>query len=89
MLANLVGASWLAAPCLVQERPQASQQASPMGRSPPWVPTVPSQRLVLEMRLNDDDATAPIHISLAVEFPPATERIWLNIDMASFGGKFL
>ena len=45
-----------------------------MGRGPPWVPTVPSQRLVLEMRLNDDDATAPIHLPLADEFPPAAER---------------
>lgn len=60
MLDNLAGASWLAAPCLVQERPQASQQASPMGRGPPWMPTVPFQRLVREMRLNDDSATAPI-----------------------------
>ena len=88
MLANLVGASWLAAPCLVQERPQASQQANPMGRRPPWVPTLPSQRLVPEMRLNDDDATAPIHISLADEFPPAAERSCLIMDMASFGGTF-
>lgn len=60
-----------------------------MGRGPPWEPTVPSQRLVLEMRLNDDDATAPIHISLADEFPPAAERSCLNMDMASFGGKSL
>lgn len=28
----------------------------------------------IEMRLNDDGATEPIHSSLADEFPPATER---------------